>query len=181
MRGHDRSLRDELLGEDCYWVMPGQLLAGSHPGPGSLFGSEHKLRRLIQGGVNCFLDLTAPGEAHTYAELADTLAAELGRGPVRYLRRPLTEHGVPTIEEMQGILDELDGALEDGLWAFVHCHYGVGRTGMVVGCWLIRHGIVGGEDVLYHIEQLRAGLNSPWKSPNVLRQRRWVSAWPAGT
>jgi len=180
MSGYDRSLSDELLGEDCYWVIPGRLLAGSHPGPGSLFGSERKLRRLIKRGVSCFLDLTMRGEAPTYARLADTLAAEIGRGPVRYLHWPFVEHGVPTIEEMQQILDELDEALEDGLLAFVHCHYGVGRTGMVVGCWLIRHGIASGEDVLHHIERLRVRLNSPWKSPNVSSQRRWVSAWPLG-
>jgi protein-tyrosine phosphatase len=177
MGGHNWLLIDDLLREDCYWVEQGRLLAGSHPAPDSLFGSEHKLRNLIAAGISCFLDLPTQQEAPAYGKLAQTIATETGRGPLRYLQMPLTEHKVPTIEEMEWILAKLDEALSDGLCTFVHCHYGVGRTGLVVGCWLIRHNVATREDVLQHIARLRTGLDSPWRSPHTATQREWIPVW----
>lgn len=34
-------------------------------------------------------------------------------------------------------------ALAAGQTVYVHCYGGIGRTGTVVGCWLVRHGLSG--------------------------------------
>lgn len=167
--------------EDSYWVVPDRFLAGPHPGPCSLFGSPRKLRHVLTRGIDCFLDLTEVGEIPSHSALVATLAAELGRKHVRLLHRPLREHRTPTVDAMRGILDEVDVALSQGRRTFVHCRYGVGRTSMVVACWLIRHQKVSSSNVLYHMDRLRSGLNTAWRSPNIPLQRRWVTTWLAGT
>ena len=180
MRGLGWTGNSELLAQDCYWVADNQMLAGTYPGPGSRFGSERKIRHLLTGSIDCFLDLTMKDEFPSYAELITALALELGRGHVTILRRPLVEHSVPTAHEMRRLLDDLDAELKQGRRIFVHCHYGVGRTGMVVGCWLIRHRQATKKTVLDHIAQLRSHLKSPWHSPQMPIQRHWVTEWPAG-
>lgn len=170
-------MADDLYDEGCYWVVPGRLLAGSHPAPGSTFGSELKLRILARVGVTCFFDLTTDAESPSYEALANSIVASDQSGPVAYVRQPLTEHRVPAKQEMQCILNNIDQHLTNADCVFIHCEYGVGRTGMVVGCWLVRHGLSNRDNVLEYIERLRAPLNSPWKSPNVVSQRKWTRMW----
>ena len=46
---------------------------------------------------------------------------------------------------MVKILDTIDEALAEGHTVYVHCWGGIGRTGTVVGCHLVRHGKQGEE------------------------------------
>jgi len=64
----------------------------------------------------------------------------------------------------------------------VHCWGGVGRTGTVVGCWLARHGIANGEEVLDHIARLRQGdlARRDRPSPETDTQRALVRSWRKG-
>ena len=48
---------------------------------------------------------------------------------------------------MTRILDDVDAALADGGAVYVHCWGGIGRTGTVVGCWLVRHGLDDGDPI----------------------------------
>ena len=48
---------------------------------------------------------------------------------------------------MSRILDDVDAALADGRTVYVHCWGGIGRTGTVVGCWLMRHGLDEGDPI----------------------------------
>ena len=123
--------------------------AGSRPGeyPGAKDPREaaRKLRTLLAAGIDHFVDLTEPHELVPYAETAAEEARGLSR-PVEHERRPVADLSVPgSTSEMAGILDAIDGALEDGRTVYLHCWGGVGRTGTVVGCWLVRHGRTGDE------------------------------------
>jgi protein-tyrosine phosphatase len=62
----------------------------------------------------------------------------------------------------------------------VHCWGGKGRTGTVVGCWLMRHGKATSGDVLRTIQQLRKD-DPTWfePSPETERQRWMVKTWKA--
>ena len=46
-------------------------------------------------------------------------------------------------EAVATILGAIDVALAQGRTADVHCWGWIGRTGAVVGCWLVRHGLTG--------------------------------------
>ena len=83
----------------------------------------------------------------------------------------------PTQEEMAGILDTIDAALDAGHTVYVHCYGGIGRTGTVIGCYLVRHGM-SGEEALEEIAGLRQGTPDGWKrSPETEPQRQMVQNW----
>ena len=46
-------------------------------------------------------------------------------------------------EAVATILDAIDVALAQGRTVDVRCWGRIGRTGAVVGCWLVRHGLTG--------------------------------------
>jgi hypothetical protein len=146
---------------DSYWVLPGQLLAGEYPGDRNDRETRKRLRGLLEEGVTFFLDLTQAGEydLKSYAIL---------------------DHGTPAPEEMTRILDTIDAALDAGHTVYVHCYAGIGRTGTVVGCHLVRHGM-SGEGALAEISRLRRGIGGGWiSSPETPAQRAMVRQWPAG-
>jgi hypothetical protein len=64
---------------------------------------------------------------------------------------------------MLEILDELDAALDEGRRVYLHCRAGIGRTNVVVGCWLARRGYTG--------EAALDRLNALWQSSS--RARPW--------
>ena len=118
-----------------YWVVPGRLLVGEYPGSRPRADSMTRLRSFLDAGVTCFIDLTEGHELAGYESLLPAVAA--GGRPVRYVRRPISDHGVPAERStMQGILDLLDAALAEGHAVYVHCRAGIGRSATVAGCWL---------------------------------------------
>ena len=129
-----------------YWVEPGRLLAGGYP---------RSAADLAADGVTLILDLTADGELPAYD------AAGL-----RTARMPIADFSCPTPGAMTEILDAIDAELAARGVVFVHCHGGIGRTGTVVGCWLVRHGL-DPEDAL-------ARLPAPPETPE---QRALVRSW----
>ena len=83
-------------------------------------------------------------------------------------------------EEMALILDAIDAEIDGrNSPTLVHCSTGHGRTGLVVGCYLARHGIATGKAVVDKIQELRAldpelqGI----KSPENIVQERFVTRW----
>ena len=56
-------------------------------------------------------------------------------------------------DEMSAILDAIDGGLEQGEKVYIHCWGGIGRTGTVVGCYLVRRGL-SGDQALERVQQL---------------------------
>ena len=181
--------------ERAYWVEPGALMAGYYPGAPAGPGTAEKLRWLLGRGIRLFIDLTEEGEvAHTgpvrpYRRDLERIAA--GRGwAVRYERYPIRDLHVPTVDEMRLILDRLDRARERGWTVYVHCLGGLGRTGTVVGCYLVRHAgrlLQGqgdpGEAALARIRALREASGDPElhrPSPEMPWQQDFVRAWKPG-
>lgn len=146
---------------NSYWVEPGRILAGEYPAAGSEEATLDRLRRLLAAGIDCFIDLTEPGELDSYEEF---LPGPYARDPVVYLRKPIRDHGLPeSAEQMQEILDELEAALAEGRCIYLHCRAGIGRTNLVAGCWFANTG-VGGDAALVR-------LNERWQSS--ARSQSW--------
>jgi hypothetical protein len=163
---------------ETYWVIPGKLLAGEYPGTQLIYDPllNRKLDYLLERKVSYFLDLTEPGALTPYSETLFQEAGRLGYR-VEYHRFPIPDFGVPTRAQMNGLLDMLDTALEAGQAAYVHCWGGIGRTGTLVGCFLVRHGLTG-EQALARLAELRAGQADTWRrTPESDEQWQMVLEW----
>ncbi len=158
---------------NSYWVLPGRFLAGGYPGDVDDDEAREKVHRLLAVGVDFFLDLTEAEELNPYEPFLREAAA--GR-PVVYRRMPIHDFSIPTVEEMAAILDAIDAALAAGRSLYLHCWGGSGRTGTVVGCYLVRRGMPG-EEALCEIARLRRGVASVRCSPETPEQREMVRGW----
>jgi protein-tyrosine phosphatase len=87
--------------------------------------------------------------------------------------------GTPTPGLVLAILDEIDAALAGGERVYVHCWGGVGRTGTVIGCWLVRHGLDDG-DAVRSIGILRRQIPGSRGSPETPGQIALVRSWRRG-
>lgn len=164
---------------ESYWVIPGQFLAGEYPG--TAYFPELTRKRLgafLAAGFDTFIDLTSPGEIEPYEPL---LREEAGyyNLPVQHIRLPIGDFGLPQPAQMTATLDALAAALSAGRKPYLHCYGGIGRTGTVVGCYLVCQGLTGQQA----LDQLAAW----WKhvpkssryphSPETLQQEQFVREW----
>ncbi|MCF7928091.1 MAG: hypothetical protein K9L68_03885 [Spirochaetales bacterium] len=161
---------------NSYWVEPESFLAGEYPGDSLLEQAHSKLGALTRAGVRAFIDLTTPQDGlETYAHLLNVPPD----GPIAYQRFPITDQSVPdSPEKMKDILDAVDEHLGSGRMLYLHCWGGVGRTGLVVGCWLARHGLRG-QAALDRLEKLwkNCPKSSYISSPESSEQRQYVRDW----
>jgi hypothetical protein len=166
---------------ESYWVQPGQLLAGAYPirlGEAELT-MDQRVRRFLAVGITTFVDLTEDHELIPYFPLLMAGVAE-GTCPPAYHRLPIHNWAVPTPVMMMRILNTIDTALAAGQSVYVHCAGGIGRTGTVVGCHLVRHGMPG-VAALEEIMRLRQAMpNGGALSPRREPQRQMVRNWPSG-
>ena len=153
-----------------YWVEPGRLIAGEYPGAPDAGEAASKIDTILASGVTSFVDLTEDdGWLEPYEALLDDRA--------HYRRTPIRDNECPTAEEMHATLDLIDHELAKGEIVYVHCWGGHGRTGAVVGCWLVRHGR-SGEEALQRISELRRAIPpGEGPSPRTPAQCQMVRDW----
>jgi protein-tyrosine phosphatase len=163
---------------DCYWVEPGLLLAGDFPGAADDVSTRAKLGGLLDCGIRTFVDLTESYELWPYEDVLLDLARER-RLAVTYRRKTIGDLDVPSREFLREILSTIRSSITDGAPVYVHCRGGVGRTGTVVGCWLIERG-QSGTDVVEAIGRLRENVRKrSWPSPETRKQVEFVRQWLA--
>jgi hypothetical protein len=149
----------------AHYAVSDDLLAGAYP------GTTEAVNALEGGGVTVFVDLTHPSDPLDDYE-------HLLRG-ARRLAHPIPDMGTPSVGHVMRILDDIDAAHEQGDTVYVHCWGGVGRTGTVIGCWLVRHGLDDG-DAIARIAELRAGISRARRSPETPGQVALVRGWRRG-
>jgi protein-tyrosine phosphatase len=164
---------------ESYWVVPGQFLAGGYP----ISSSDetivrHSLAAFLDAGFNTFIDLTREGELPAYLPLLHEEAARYGI-TLTYQRINIQDRGLPSNEQMAMLLDTLDAALASGREVYLHCWGGIGRTGMTVGCWLVRHGLTGGQALIRLNELYRTSEQSRIfpQSPETDTQVKFILDW----
>jgi ADP-ribosylglycohydrolase len=163
----------------AYWVLPGKLLAGGYPGrkagEGGSLSPEPAVRALLGAGVTAFLDLSAEGEdlkAESYAPFLSP-GIELRRSPTEDMSADSS-----SVKRSIAVLDEL---LASGKTVYLHCVGGLGRTGTVVGSYLVEKGLAAPSEALDLVAALRERTDRPKaESPQTEVQRLLVAATRPG-
>ena len=157
--------------ENCYWVVPGKLLAGEYPGAEDEAVAKEKVAKLTDAGVSAFIDLTEEGELEPYAAWTAQAA---------HLRFAIRDVSVPSSRERTAAtLDAIDERTEAGKLVYVHCWGGVGRTGLIIGCWLARRCGSGSKALERLAELWKTCPKSRRKpeSPETREQKDYVRSW----
>ena len=164
-----------------YWVVPDLLLAGPYPGAADPDEHQKKIQKILDAGIRTFVSLMHENEIdhdgqpfRPYDDLIQQICPAAS-----FVRYPIVDLSVPSVDEMTTILNTIDRSLEENKPVYVHCWGGVGRTGMVVGCWLLRHGFATPENYLEILSTLRRQdrLRGQRMSPETGEQQRFVREW----
>ena len=167
---------------NSYPLPTGAGFAGEYPGAADPATARDRLVRLLDAGVRSFLDLTTEEDGLApYAELLAGLADERGIDVV-YRRMEIRDLRTPPARHMTAILDHMDAERAAGRSLYVHCWGGIGRTGTVVGCHLVRSGL-SGDDALAAVARGFLGMAKArlrkffGGSPETRAQREMVRTW----
>lgn len=159
--------------ENTYWVLPERVLAGEHPSGESESDTRDRLDRLRVAGINYFIDLTEEGESPDYRRLLPKQS--------HYLRCSIQDTAVPDdIAQMHEIQLRIRNALALGRRIYIHCRAGIGRTGLVVGCYLAEGGL-NGESALKALNELwrQSERAKSWPAvPQTEEQADYIRSWP---
>jgi hypothetical protein len=157
---------------NSYWVIPGRLLAGEHPGSLSEAEARERIERLVGAGITYFVDLTEPDEQPEYRHLLP--------GRAEYLRSPIADTRVPfNISQTQAVLSMIRGALARNRGVYVHCRAGIGRTGLIIGCFLAEER--DGRSAVKLLNRLwrQSARAEAWpKVPQTAEQADYIRRWP---
>lgn len=170
-----------------YCVIPGRFLAGFYPASDKPDEATQKLQRLLDVGINHVINLTESVEKNWAGQFLTDYKPELVELADRQnlkmscYRFPIRDGGIPSVNGMKNILDNIDTALKDNKVVYLHCWGGRGRTATVVGCFLARHGLSVGEQALQTIRYLRrTDAKATAEAPETDIQKNFVVNWSAG-
>ena len=163
--------------DTTYWVSD-RLLAGEYPGHWDDAIARQRLQAYLDAGVTCFIDLTQEVELASYRDLLPNHGP--GGRPILYQRMTIRDLGLPRSPEfMTAILDKIDQAIDGGHTVYVHCWGGVGRTGTLVGCHLVRRGMSGDQalaEIARHWQTVEKRTRHA-RSPETPEQMAYVRLW----
>ena len=164
-----------------YPIEKGQLYAGEYPGAREPAGARARLLRLVEIGIRTFVDLTGPADyMASYEGLLAELEEEAGE-PLRRISMPIADMGIPEASEtMQAILRAIRESSSQAPAVYVHCWGGIGRTGIVVGCWLRDSGH-DPQSALAQVQHLYSShmpkVRIYPESPQTLAQKDYIRHW----
>ena len=134
--------------------------------------AQNRFAALRQAGIDFFIDLTVQGERPVYQRLLHRTAS--------YLRFPIVDCGVPdNDDQMRQIQGVIRAALAQDRNLYVHCRAGIGRTGIVIGCYLADEGL-GGKTALMQLNRLwqQSERSKTWpRVPQTDAQAEYISRW----
>jgi hypothetical protein len=158
---------------NTYWVLPGRLLAGEYPGGGNAAEAQSRLASLHSAGIDSFIDLTEEGELPPYQYLLPEAHS--------YVRSGIVDASIPyNVSQVQGVLAIIQDGLGRDRRLYVHCRAGIGRTGLVIGCFLAE-AEANGKKALKILNRLwqQSERSLQWpKIPQTAEQADYIKRWP---
>ena len=161
-----------------YWVVSNKLLAGEIPAARTAEETIEKIKSLADCGISVILNLMEADETDSSNQPFYDYSLHLEQLGMEMIRLPIEDLSIPTVAEMNVILSTINGCNADGKAVYVHCWGGIGRTGTVVGCYLIDAQLATTEDVFVKIDELRSSTSTIDRpSPETIEQIKFVDQW----
>lgn len=179
--------RQNIPFQNAYWVNKNRLMAGEYPLAYNPEASRGRLESLFSHGIRTIVDLTEPDEIRRlglhhpgYQEMVREVSLQMNIDAA-YNSMPVPDFGTPDRRFLMEVLDLIDASADAGRPVYVHCWAGIGRTGTVVGAYLVRHGHAADPSLLDTIDDLRRHTaTASMASPQSVMQRELILSWSYG-
>ncbi len=160
--------------KELYWVdgpWRGKLAMAARPRGGDWLSAD--LASWKRAGADTLLSLLTPEEENDLDLRQE--AAETKRQGMEFTSFPIPDRRVPKSEaKWAELLEEVTDLLSEGKNVVVHCRQGIGRSGLVAACLLVRKGISPGAAV--EIASAARGISVP----ETTEQRDWIDHYAVG-
>ena len=151
-----------------YWLdetWPGHIALSARPRGGDWLADE--VNDWKRAGVGTVVSLLEPQEERDLDLQRE--AAEVRDNGMEFVSLPIPDRQVPRSEAgLANMLDKVERSLSDGKGVLIHCRQGVGRSGLVAACLLVKKGFSPGAAV----EKITASRGVV--VPETEEQREWI-------
>jgi protein-tyrosine phosphatase len=160
--------------KDLYWVdgpWRGKLAMAARPRGGDWL--EDDLSGWKHAGINIVLSLLTPEEEKDLDLVQEADGTK--RLGMDFVSFPVPDRQIPRSEtKWSDVVEQVTRALTKGKNVVVHCRQGIGRSGLLATCLLVRNGMSPGAAV--DIASAARGISVP----ETTEQRNWIDHYALG-
>jgi atypical dual specificity phosphatase len=132
--------KQQVILPNFNWLFENKLAAMAYP------ESEDAFTVLFQLGIRALLNLSEV----TYPFEAPNIIGMLNR------HIPVADYGAPTLQQVQEAVAMISSCLDRDMPVVVHCLAGLGRTGTILACYLVKTGMSANDSIIT-IREWRSG------------------------
>jgi protein-tyrosine phosphatase len=133
----------QLNSADLYTYIPDptqtRLVAGQYPGSRGRITHTLKMAGIVNLEIDTIVNLMELDELERFTPYQKALKHVIPNLKIHHL--PIRDMDIPDDQTLQRILDTMENDIENGKRVYVHCWGGHGRTGTVIGSWLVKEGM----------------------------------------
>jgi protein-tyrosine phosphatase len=159
------------MATQLFWIdgpWPGRIALSARPRGGDWL--EDEIAAWQRNGIGTVFSLLTSEEENELGISSE--ASETRAHGMHYLSFPIPDREVPESEDdFSQSIEQVDRELSAGRNVLVHCRQGIGRTGLVAACLLLKHGV----DPETAVQRLRAARGV--SMPETAEQRRWIDRY----